>query len=182
MWLVWLTAAAGEEAEHRKRITGSGHICGAAVDWGPWLPEQHPQGFSRQAQPKWCKDFFFCWQKSENMSCLIEVLCCFTVLKRHLNYELHFLSMLCVCVCVCVCVFLCVYSGEQGGGLVASGSEEAEGGESYWGGVSPGWGLHPAATQITLTSKCQVHFPVTGPLSGNTEHTHMHNPMDINTH
>lgn len=28
-------------------------------------------------------------------------------------------------------VFVCVCLGEQGGGLAASGSEEAEGGESY---------------------------------------------------
>lgn len=96
MWLVWLTATAGEEAEHRKLITGSGHICGAAVDWGPRLPEQHPQGFSRQAQPKWCKDFFVCWQTSENMNCSIDALFCLAVLERHLNHRLCFLF---VCTC-----------------------------------------------------------------------------------
>lgn len=46
--------------------------------------------------------------------------------------ELLFRSMPHLCVCLCVCV------GEQGGGLVASGSEEAEGGKSNRGGVPPG--------------------------------------------
>lgn len=54
---VWLTAAPGREAQHRKLITRSGCICGAAVDWGAGLPRQHPQSFSWQAQPEWCKSF-----------------------------------------------------------------------------------------------------------------------------
>lgn len=55
MFLVLLTAAAGGEAEHRKLITGSGSVCGAAVDRGPGLPRQHPHSPHQQAQPQRCK-------------------------------------------------------------------------------------------------------------------------------
>lgn len=75
MFLVWLAAAAGGEIEHRKLITGSGRLCGAAVDWSPGLPWQHPQSFNRQAQPQWCKVFsVYCSVKLESAKSAIVLL------------------------------------------------------------------------------------------------------------